>query len=315
MSKVVSGVLFQSINFKDNKATFSGADNRPYFATTGNAAKIDPNFTNVSVMGNTSEGYNYNATFTLAKRVPNCLDASLGYSYGVSRDVVNGVRVSPAANYEWNQSLVANDPALAYFNFDLRHKFIGNLAYTMPVKDKFSLSANLIYIARSGSPFSFVYEGDVNRDGSAKNNLLFVPADASQIQLADITGPNNVVLVSAQQQYAQLDQYIANDEYIDPPRHLRRAQRRPHPLDATARPASHRQDTPHQNGLAAPRGLLRLHQPRQPAQPRMGPALLRAQPQQLGLRPARFRKNRRGEESTSVPVPQPHQHPLADGPD
>ena len=214
VSKVVSGVLFQSINFKDNKATFSGADSRPYFASTGNAAKIDPLFTNVFVMTNTSKGYNYNATFTLAKRIPNRLDASLGYCYGVSRDVVNGVRVSPAANYEWNQSLVANDPALAYSNFDLRHKLIGNLAYTVPVQDKFSLSANLIYIARSGSPFSFVYEGDVNRDGSAKNDLVFVPADASQIQLADITGPNNTVLVSARQQYAQLDQYIANDAYL-----------------------------------------------------------------------------------------------------
>ncbi|WP_216680019.1 TonB-dependent receptor [Hymenobacter siberiensis] len=214
LSKVVSGVLFQSINFKDNKATFAGADNRPYYTTTGNAAKIDPNFTNVFVMTNTSKGYNYNATFTLAKRIPNRLDASLGYSYGVSRDVVNGVRVSPAANYEWNQSLVANDPALAYSNFDLRHKFIGNLAYTVPVKDKFSLSANLIYIARSGSPFSFVYEGDVNRDGSAKNDLVFVPADASQIQLADITNAQGTVLVSAAQQYAQLDQYIANDAYL-----------------------------------------------------------------------------------------------------
>ena len=48
-------------------------------------------------------------------------------------------------------------------------------------------SANLIYIARSSSPFSFVYEGDVSRDGSAKNDLLFVPADASQIQLTLIT--------------------------------------------------------------------------------------------------------------------------------
>ena len=214
VSKVVTGVLFQSINFKDNKATFAGADNRPYFASTGNAAKIDPLFTNVFVMGNTSKGYNYNATFTLAKRIPNRLDASLGYCYGVSRDVVNGVRVSPAANYEWNQSLVANDPALAYSNFDLRHKFIGNLAYTLPVRERFSLSANLIYLARSGSPFSFVYEGDVNRDGSAKNDLLFVPADASQIQLANITDARGAVLVSAQQQYEQLAQYIASDDYL-----------------------------------------------------------------------------------------------------
>ena len=218
VSKVVSGVLFQSINFKDNKKTFDGgnvgADTRPYFASAGNAAKIDPLFTNVFVMGNTSKGYNYNATFTLARRIPNRLDASLGYCYGVSRDVVNGVRVSPAANYEWNQSLVANDPGLAYSNFDLRHKLIGNLAYTVPVRERFSLSANLIYIARSGSPFSFVYEGDVNRDGSAKNDLVFVPADASQIQLADITGPGNTVLLTAAQQYAQLDQYLANDSYL-----------------------------------------------------------------------------------------------------
>ena len=48
-------------------------------------------------------------------------------------------------------------------------------------------SANLIYIARSSSPFSFVHGGDVSRDGSAKNDLLFVPADASQIQLTLIT--------------------------------------------------------------------------------------------------------------------------------
>ena len=96
VSEVVSGVLFQSINFTDNKAQFAGADNRPSFATTGNAAKIDPTFTNVFVLGNTSKGHNYNAPFTLAKRIPNRLDASSGYCYGVSKDVVNGVRVSPA---------------------------------------------------------------------------------------------------------------------------------------------------------------------------------------------------------------------------
>ncbi|PJJ59514.1 TonB-dependent receptor [Hymenobacter chitinivorans] len=214
VSKVVAGVLFQSINFKDNKATFEGADNRPYFAATGNAAKIDPAFTNVFVMSNTRQGYNYNATFTLTKRVADKLEAYAGYSYGQSKDIVNGVRVSPAANYEWNQALVANSPALAYSNFDLRHKFIGNLYYTLKVRERASLSASLIYIARSGSPYSYVYEGDVNRDGSAKNDVLFVPASSADITLANITGPGGAVLVSAQQQYEQLAAYIANDPYL-----------------------------------------------------------------------------------------------------
>lgn len=213
-AKVVSGMLFQSINFKDNKANFIGADTRPYFATTGNAAKIDPAFTNVFAMSNTRLGYNYNATVSLSKRIQNKLDAYAGYSYGQSKDIVNGVRVSPAANYEWNQSLVANTPALAYSNFDLRHKFIGNVNYNVLVKQRFGLSASLVYIARSGSPFSFVYEGDVNRDGSAKNDLLYIPRDASEIRLAPITNAQDAVLVSAVQQYEQLEQYLANDEYL-----------------------------------------------------------------------------------------------------
>ena len=213
-SKVVSGVLFQSINFKDNKATFEGADNRPYFATTGNAAKIDPHFTNVFLMTNTNKGYNYNATFTLNKRIQDKLEAYVGYSYGQSKDIVNGVRVSPAANYEWNQSLVANSPELAYSNFDLRHKFIGNVFYNLKVKEHVNVTASLIYIARSGSPFSFVYEGDVNRDGSAKNDLLYIPRDRSEIKLVDITNAQGTVLVSAQQQYDQLAGYIAKDDYL-----------------------------------------------------------------------------------------------------
>ena len=212
-SKVVTGMLFQSINFKDNKAPFAGPDTRPYFSTTGNAAKIDPAFTNVFVMGNTPQGYNYNATFTLSKRIPDRLDAYAGYSYGVSKDLVNGVRVSPAANYEWNQSLVANSPALAYSNFDLRHKFIANVNYNLKVKNV-GLSAGLVYIARSGSPFSFVYEGDVNRDGSAKNDLLFIPRNREDIVLANIISSTGAVLVTGDQQYAQLDEYIKNDPYL-----------------------------------------------------------------------------------------------------
>ncbi|GAA4360958.1 carboxypeptidase regulatory-like domain-containing protein [Hymenobacter saemangeumensis] len=213
-SRVLAGVLFQSINFKDNKATFAGADNRPYFTTTGAASKIDPAFTNVFVMSNTRQGFNYNATFSLSKRIPDRLDAFAGYSYGRSKDIVNGVRVSPAANYEWNQALVANSPELAYSNFDLRHKFIANVAYQFRLGEKLHFNTSLIYIARSGSPYSYVYEGDVNRDGSAKNDLLYVPRNRSEINLADITNAQGAVLVSADQQYAQLERYIAGDEYL-----------------------------------------------------------------------------------------------------
>ena len=63
-----------------------------------------------------------------------------------------------------------------------------------------------------------MYGGNVNRNGSAKNDLLFVPADASQIQLTLITNAQGVVQISTQQHYDQPARYIANNDYLSPRR-------------------------------------------------------------------------------------------------
>ena len=212
-SSVIDNVLFQSINFKDSTGRFAGADNRAYFLATGNAAKINPAFTNVFLLKNTHQGYSYNLTLSVRKQVRNKLDAMASYTYGESKDIAAGVRNSLAANYEWNQSLVANSPALAHSNFDLRHKLAAYFSYQFALTRAVGGSFGLVYTARSGSPFSFVYEGDVNRDGSAKNDLLFVPATQSQIVLQDYRDAANG-LVTAQQQWTQLDAYINNDAYL-----------------------------------------------------------------------------------------------------
>jgi hypothetical protein len=57
-----------------------------------------------------------------------------------------------------------------------------------------------------------VYEGDVNRDGSTKM-ILYIPRNQSEIKLQNIVDRNNVVLVSAAEQWTQLDAYINNSDY------------------------------------------------------------------------------------------------------
>jgi hypothetical protein len=52
------------------------------------------------------------------------------------------------------------------------------------------LKFGLIYNGKSGSPFSFVYEGDINRDGSA-NDILYIPRNQSEIKLQNIVDGNN----------------------------------------------------------------------------------------------------------------------------
>ena len=212
-SKVVEGLFFQSINRKESFiSNFSGADSRPYYTSSADNSKINPNFTNVFLLTNTNKGYRYNITFSLNKTEKN-YTGFIGYSYGISKDISSTVRNSHAANYEWNQAIVANLPNLSFSNFDLRHKISSYHFYKINLK-KAALETGLVVNSRSGSPFSYVYEGDINSDGSAKNDLLYIPKNQSEIQFAPIVDNNNVVLVTSQEQWERLDNYISQDAYL-----------------------------------------------------------------------------------------------------
>lgn len=211
-SKVIKGLLFKSINRKDSIGQFDGVDNRPYFLSTGQSIKINENFTNVFLLTNTKKGYRYSLTASIIKSTSR-YDGQFAYTYGVSKDVSSTVRNSHAANFEWNQAVVANDPELSFSNFDLRHKIVSYHFYKIPLKNS-SLKTGIFINSRSGSPFTFVYAGDVNRDGSSKNDLLFIPEHQSDINLIPILDENNIVQVSSEQQWQQLDHYIENNQYL-----------------------------------------------------------------------------------------------------
>jgi hypothetical protein len=212
-TKVIEGLFFKSINRKEVFETYDGADNRRYYSLPSDEIKINPNFTNVFVLSNTNKGYRYNLSFGLDKTWGKYV-GYLGYTYGKSKDVSSTVRNSPAANYEWNQAIFGNDPELAYSNFDLRHRIVSTHSYEFDLGIKSSLLGSLLYTARSGSPYSFVYQGDVNRDGSSRNDLVFVPARQSDIQLVPITDSDGNVVVSPESQWQALDAYIEANGYL-----------------------------------------------------------------------------------------------------
>ena len=213
-TKVLKGIFFQSINRRDETGNFDGADNRSYFLETGDAIKINPNFTNVFLLTNSEAGYRYNLTLGLTKTEQN-FKSYFGYTFGRSRDISSTVRSSPAANFEWNQSITPNNPTLSASNFDLRHKIVSSQSYSLNLgKSKSQLEFSALYNGTSGSPFSFVYQGDVNRDGSSRNDLIYIPRDASEINLVDITDNEGSVIQTAEQQWERLDAFIENNTYL-----------------------------------------------------------------------------------------------------
>ncbi|MBC7722161.1 MAG: hypothetical protein H7068_09065, partial [Pedobacter sp.] len=70
------------------------------------------------------------------------------------------------------------------------------------------------YNMQSGSPYTYVYIGDINRDGSPNNDLIYVPTSQADANLTDIKDANGNVTVTSAQQWNDLSAYIANDKYL-----------------------------------------------------------------------------------------------------
>jgi hypothetical protein len=212
-TKTLQDVLYKTINLKDSTAPLVGTgDNRTVYLGNGNAQKNNASFTNVFLLSNTNKGYRYQVSGTVFKEIKN-FTASTTYTYGVSKDVSNGVRVSPQANWEFNQTILPNAPALSYSNFDLRHRSFTNLQYTRKGK-KTNTIITLLYTTQSGTPFTYTYIGDINRDGSPNNDLIYIPKSKSESNLTDIKNAAGVVTLSADEQWNNLNNYISNDKYL-----------------------------------------------------------------------------------------------------
>lgn len=214
-TKTIQDVLYKTINLKDSTATLSGSgDNRAVNLGTGNQQKIGTGFTNVFLLTNTSQGYKYQFSGTVSKAFKNNLNFSVSYTYGLSKDIANGARNSPQANWEFNQTILPNDPKLTYANADLRHRLLSVIQKQITWKKGGQTSLALVYTLQSGSPYSYVYIGDINRDGSPNNDLIYIPVSQSDANLADIKDANGNITVSAVQQWADLSTYIQNDKYL-----------------------------------------------------------------------------------------------------
>jgi hypothetical protein len=224
-SKTVNNILYSNLNLQPalaniNPSLTNGADNRPLFAYPTTAGKVSTAFTNAFLLENTNQGETYSLTAQVSKAFDFGLNVSGAYTYGKSTDVNSGASSTAGSNYGFVQIVNnPNDPELSYSNFDLRHRIVGSLNYVARYgKNKASATTfSLFYAGKSGSPFTYLYFGDLNQDGNNQNDLLFVPRTMSDIRLTDLTSGSgaNITTVTAAQQWDALNTFIQNDKYLN----------------------------------------------------------------------------------------------------
>ncbi|MEJ8803042.1 TonB-dependent receptor [Pontibacter sp. H249] len=214
-SKTLNDVVYRNLNLTAPVGTLPGVDNRDVYASSTSARRVNNDYTNVILLDNTNKGYRYSVTGQLRKNFTNGLNSSIAYTYGESKDVNSGTSSTALSNWEYNQIVNnPNDPALEYSRYDVRHRIVGTTGYTVKYANNFATSISMFYEGQSGLPFTYLYSQDLNNDGNRGNDLMYVPRDRSEINLVDLKS-NGVVTATADEQWAALDAFIADDDYLN----------------------------------------------------------------------------------------------------
>lgn len=213
-TKNMNNIDFKNLNVLED-GRLDGVDNRVFYSDD----YANENFNDVILLTNTSLGYSYSLTGQLQKFFENGLNTSIAYTYGQSKDINGGTSSQAFSNWRYVENVNGpNSPELGYSDFDVRSRIVGSFGYSLEYWNGWSTSFSLFYNGQSGVPLSYVYNGDLNNDGTFGNDLIYVPQDASEFTFGTYnrdTRELEVYDAATQSQLAdELDAYIDGDDYL-----------------------------------------------------------------------------------------------------
>ena len=197
-TKVNTGIYYQHLNLGDPTAT--GPDGRPLFytpqsyntscwntngglVTSGAAcnggrsrALSNESFGNVMLAKKTKKG-DGNA-ITLSFQRP----ARDGFGFGVAYTYTEASEVSPltssisTSNFNSRAVFSPNEDKASNSSYMIRDRFTANVTWQKAFISNLKTNVGLFWEGRRGKPYSWTFLNDMNGDGVAGNDLLYVPA-------------------------------------------------------------------------------------------------------------------------------------------
>ncbi len=231
-TKNVNAVRYQSLNLvpPTRRLTGAGPDNREIL----DGDLIDPTYgRGIFLASNTKKGYAYNLVASLTKPFDNGFTASLSYSYGDSYSIYDGTSSQNSSqqrgyhppleiggfNGSRNGQLIngvyeLGDPQRS--SFAQGHRVFGFVSYGLDYADHFRTNLSLAFNAETRGFISYVVDADVedfvNDIGFDDRELIYVPRSLNEIPLVETTVSG--VTYSPEEQWAILDQFIDNNNYL-----------------------------------------------------------------------------------------------------
>ncbi len=238
-SQSLNDVMYQNINIVPNATpdTYVGLGGRPLYGTPKagtynpgwNYNLLSKNYTDVMYMTNSNKPYEYDLTASLHrqfgegifqilgnKSINDEMFLDLSYTYSESYDQ-NAVTSSQAYS-QWRYNPISgnpNSPPLAVSDFSVPNRVVASISEEVDYAHGFATTLSLFYTGESGPPFSYIYNGDVNGDGSNANDLLYVPKNSTPGGDINLVVKQSGAWVAAPASaYSELASYINSDPFL-----------------------------------------------------------------------------------------------------
>jgi hypothetical protein len=179
----------------------------------------DQGAANAYVFTNTKEGYQFNLSLQAQQTFTNGLFVMAAYNFQVAKDASSISAEISSDAFDRNPILNnANKAINSNSLYGNRHRYIlaGSKKYEYGADKKWATTISLFSSWTSGNRFAYVYGGDINNDGTASNDLLYVPTNAEiDLMVFDpVTDVNGNVHSEATQRQT-LKNFITQDEYLN----------------------------------------------------------------------------------------------------
>ena len=179
-------------------------------STTLYDTSLAKSYSSIYLLSNTSKGYGYSVSASVAKSFRFGLDLHAAYTFSHSYSVMDGVSAQAANSWSRTYSADSNNQPLSWSLFDVPHKVTASLSYRTPRYGKvLGTTISLLYQGYSGMRYSLTYAStaDANNDSSYGNTTIYVPT-AEELQAME---------------FESNEQRIAFGDYIEATPALRRS--------------------------------------------------------------------------------------------
>lgn len=183
-TKDLNAIFFDNINLAPAASTIlEGNNSRPYWSNNTNATKfINTSIQNVVIMRNTKKGDGYTLSAQLDLPKVFGFSGMIGYSRSMGREVTGKNGSDPFSAWQYRQILNSlNDPEVGNTLNNTPHRVVASLNYSVEYGKYFGTTISIFYSGYQGNAYTYMYNGDMNKDGTSTHEQMFIPANESDL--------------------------------------------------------------------------------------------------------------------------------------